>query len=187
VSIVEGTFIPGIAMIAVSQIDPVLHKYLIVGIVTIGHAFNEGIHFYKIAFKSFKYHNVDCYSCLGWGIYFFLSGYGPRFRRNFTRNQFDDSIFSGICYAYCYWKTHTQRNHSNYYFSNIFPLFFSEFQGTQEEWSHVYIMFGGLYFTAGILWILTGTSELQSWGKMKETVQLELIHDETFHNNKDSE
>jgi len=46
-------------------------------------------------------------------------------------------------------------------------------------------MFGGLYFAAGLLWILTGTSELQSWGKMKETVKLELIQDENFHNIKD--
>jgi len=30
-------------MIAVSQMDPVLHKYLIIGAATIGHAFNEGI------------------------------------------------------------------------------------------------------------------------------------------------
>jgi len=46
-------------------------------------------------------------------------------------------------------------------------------------------MFGGLYLAAGLLWILTGTSELQSWGKMKETVKLELIQDENFHNAKD--
>jgi len=52
-------------------------------------------------------------------------------------------------------------------------------------------MFGGLYLAAGLLWILTGTSELQSWGKMKETVKLELIDEETFtvlpDKNKDSD
>jgi len=49
VSIVKGTFIPGIAMIVVSQMDPVLHKYLIVGVVTIGHAFSEGKQIFEIA------------------------------------------------------------------------------------------------------------------------------------------
>jgi len=36
-------------MIVVSQMDPVLHKYLIVGVVTVGHAFSEGINFFEIA------------------------------------------------------------------------------------------------------------------------------------------
>jgi len=48
VFIVKGTFIPGIAMIVVSQMDPVLHKYLIVGVATIGHAFNEGTHILEL-------------------------------------------------------------------------------------------------------------------------------------------
>jgi ACS family sodium-dependent inorganic phosphate cotransporter/ACS family sodium-dependent inorganic phosphate cotransporter-like MFS transporter 1/2/3/4 len=42
-------------------------------------------------------------------------------------------------------------------------------QGTQEEWSHVFLLFGGLYAFAMIIFVISGSAELLSWGKAKET------------------
>lgn len=42
----------------------------------------------------------------------------------------------------------------------------SYLQGTSEEWSHVFMMFGGLYMAAFLVFTLAGSSELQSWGKV---------------------
>ncbi len=39
--------------------------------------------------------------------------------------------------------------------------------GSREEWSYVFIMFGGLYILAFLIYLVMGNSELQSWGKAK--------------------
>jgi len=44
----------------------------------------------------------------------------------------------------------------------------SHVKGTREEWSHVFLMFGGLYSLACIIFVTTGSAELQSWGKVKK-------------------
>lgn len=48
-------------------------------------------------------------------------------------------------------------------------LLFIFVQGIADEWSNVFLLFGGLYALAGIVFLLTGSAELQSWGKAKNT------------------
>nr|CAH0105935.1 unnamed protein product [Daphnia galeata] len=43
--------------------------------------------------------------------------------------------------------------------------------GTSQEWSYVFLMFGGLYSVACLIFLLTGSSELQSWGKAKDATK----------------
>ncbi|EFX89865.1 hypothetical protein DAPPUDRAFT_309475 [Daphnia pulex] len=52
--------------------------------------------------------------------------------------------------------------------SNLTP------EGTSQEWSYVFLMFGGLYSVACLIFLLTGSSELQSWGKAKDTSKGEI-------------
>ena len=39
--------------------------------------------------------------------------------------------------------------------------FFS--QGSREEWSHVFLMFGGLFSAAALIFVLTGSAARQKW------------------------
>ena len=37
------------------------------------------------------------------------------------------------------------------------------FQGSREEWSHVFLMFGGLFSAAALIFVLTGSAARQKW------------------------
>jgi hypothetical protein len=43
---------------------------------------------------------------------------------------------------------------------NKWPTFF---QGSREEWSHVFLMFGGLFSAAALIFVLTGSAARQKW------------------------
>uniref|UniRef100_A0A0P5XE04 Sialin n=1 Tax=Daphnia magna TaxID=35525 RepID=A0A0P5XE04_9CRUS len=58
----------------------------------------------------------------------------------------------------------------------IMPVVISNMtpEGTPEQWSYVFIMFGGLYTAACLIFLIFGNSELQSWGKAKDPGNIQI-------------
>ena len=138
-------------MFGVSQLDPSIHgKYLIMAIITVGYAIDE-----VAVMGGFSFCLLDIAPDFVGTLQGINGTIG--FTSGFIIPMIVAALTPGVSIIDNLVKLSENEN------DRIIIV-----QGTREEWSHVFLMFGGLYTLACVIFVITGSAELQSWGKVKK-------------------